>query len=414
MLTPQEIKDRVSILKKVDLFSDIPDLILEEISIKLIEISLKKEEIVFRKGDLGESMYIIIHGSVRVHVGDHVLTRMKKGKVFGEYALFDSETRSASITSEEPTQLFKLKRDDFKDLLASNIDVLKGVLKLVLKRIREMNELEQKLARSYLEIQKQKNEIEAQNRSISQQKKELETKNSELIKLNDEKHHLINVLAHDLRNPLTSSLCLADLFQSQPENLSKDQIKSIEVIDNSIRKINTIVNQILDINEIETKNILLKPEPINLALILNEIVDNFHYALAQKQITIHSNLADLHAKLDRNYAILVFENLFSNAIKFSPNDKNIYVNLYEKDQKIRVEIIDEGPGISEQDIKKLFGRYQRQVTISSSVENPETIGLSIVKKYVDAQNGKVWCESEPGKGATLIIEFPIFQEKPIC
>ena len=413
MLTPQEIKDRVSTLKKVDLFSDIPKPVLEEISIKLIEISLKKEEIVFRKGDVGESMYIINHGSVRVHVGDHVLTRMKKGKVFGEYALFDSETRSASITSEEPTQLFKLKRDDFQDLLASNIGVLKGVLKLVLKRIREMNELEQKLARSYLEIQKQKNEIEAQNRSISQQKKELETKNSELIKLNDEKHHLINVLAHDLRNPLTSSLCLADLFQSQPENLSKDQIKSIEVIDNSIRKINTIVNQILDINEIESKNILLKPEPINLALILNEIVDNYRYALAQKQITIHSNLADLHAKLDRNYAILVFENLFSNAIKFSPNDKNIYVNLYEKDQKIRVEIIDEGPGISEQDIKKLFGRYQRQVTISSSGENPETIGLSIVKKYVDAQNGKVWCKSEPGKGATLIVEFPRFQEKAI-
>jgi len=382
---------------------------LEEISEKLFEITLKKQEIVFKKGDVGESMYIIIDGSVRVHVGDHVLTRMNKGQVFGEYALFDSETRSASITAEEPTHLFELKQDDFQDLLAANIGVLKGVLKLVLKRIREMNELEQKLARSYLKIQKQKNEIEAQNQSISLQKKELEDKNSELLKLNDEKHHLINVLAHDLRNPLTSSLCLADLFQTQPENLSKDQVKSMEVIDNSIRKINTIVNQILDINEIESKNILLKPEPVNLALILREIVDNYRYALAQKQITIHTNLEDLHAKLDRNYVILVFENLLSNAIKFSPVDKNIHVNLFKKDQSIRVEIIDEGPGISEQDIKKLFGRYQSQTTISTATDNPESIGLSIVKKYVDAQNGKVWCKSEPGKGATLIVEFPIYQ-----
>jgi len=114
---------------------------------------------------------------------------------------------------------------------------------------------------------------------------------------------------------------------------------------------------------------------------------------------------NLHANVDRNYVVLVFENLLSNAIKFSPEGKNIYVNLYEKKGKVRIEIMDEGPGISEQDIQKLFGKYQREASQPSGEVKQESIGLSIVKKYVEAQNGKVWCVSEPGKGATLIVEF---------
>jgi len=408
-LNPQQLEERIEILQNVEFLKGIPVGVLKNLATVLQDVALKKQEIVFRKGDIGESMYIIIEGSVRIHDGDHVLTRMRSGKVFGEYALFDSEKRSASITAEEPTLLFKLNRKDFEELIGSNVYVLRGVLNLVLKRIREMNELERKLAQSYLKIQKQKNEIEEQNRNISFQKKELEDTNMELGKLNDEKHHLINVLAHDLRNPLTSSLCLADLFQSYPQNLSKDQIKSIEVIDSSIRKINTIVNQILDINEIETKNILLKAQPTNLALILKEIVDNYKYALAQKKIRIHEELDELYSIVDENYVTLIFENLLSNAIKFSPENKNIYIKLFEKDNRARIEIIDEGQGISEQDIKKLFGKYQKQVSMSYSDEPNEGIGLSIVKKYVDAQNGKVWCKSEPGKGATLIVEFDIYR-----
>ena len=403
----ETINNRLNLLRNVDVFRDTPEEVLIAIARVLKEIVVLKEEIVFRKGDVGHSMFIIVEGTVRVHVGNHVLTRLNSGSVFGEYALYDRELRSASITAETKTDLLELGHQDFAELMVQNIDLMKGVLKMVLKRIREMNELEQKLAKSYLEIQKQKSEIESQHKNIHQQKVELEKKNRELIKLNDEKHHLINVLAHDLRNPLTSSLCLTDLFISQPESLSKDQGKSIEIIDNSLRRINNIINQILDINEIETKNISLKPEKTNLAILLHEIHELYQYGIAQKNIRLTLDTENLFANVDPNYAKLIYENLLSNAIKFSQTGKKIIVRLFKKDEMARVEIVDEGPGISDHDINKLFGKYQKQVSNDNNLSGSERIGLSIVRKYVEAMNGKVWCISEPGKGATLIVEFRI-------
>ncbi|MDD5507787.1 MAG: ATP-binding protein [Bacteroidales bacterium] len=406
-LEPDQLALRLRVLKQVDVFRDLPEETLAEICRVMVEEQKAKEEVVFRKGDEGNAMYIIVSGSVRVHVGDHVLTRLGTGKVFGEYALLDSLERSASITSEEVTHLYRLDRKEFSKLMKSSIRVMQGVIKLVLKRIREMNELERKLAQSYLKIQKQNREIELQNKNIHHQKHELEKKNEELLRLNEEKSHLIDVLAHDLRNPLTSSLCLADLLKSHAENLSRDQVKSVEVIENSLRRINRIINQIVDINEIATPNIALKPQRINLAVILRDAVSLYANAVAHKNIHLTLQAEDLYSIVDPNYASLIIENLLSNAIKFSPAGKNINLKLYPSNGMARIEIEDQGPGISKQDILKLFGKYQKQSETTVREEKQEALGLSIVMKYVRAMNGNVWCTSEEGKGSTLFVEFAI-------
>jgi signal transduction histidine kinase len=404
-----QLEKRINILKEIEVFRDTPEDILREIAEILTEHTIKKQEIIFRKGDEGHSMYIIVSGTVRVHVGDHVLTRLGKGRVFGEYALFDRESRSASITAEEETHLFELEQSDFTKLMAPNIHMVKGVVKHVVRRIREMNELERKLAHSYIKIQKQNEEIERQNHSIIEQKMELEKANEQLQQLNEEKRHLINVLAQDLRNPLTSSLCLSDLFRSQNSNLTMDQIKSIEVIHNSIHRMNRIINQVLDINEIDSKSISLKPEIFNLAVLIEEIRETYTYAVAQKNIRLHLETSDLYVNLDRNYTSLIIENILSNAIKFSPHDKNIYLKLVHKDDRAIIEIMDEGPGIGEQDIKKLFGKYQKQAYHGEDIPETDGMGLSIVMKYVEAMRGKIWCDSKPGRGATIGVEFKMYQ-----
>lgn len=397
---------KLMFMQQVDVFKDLPEDTLTRIC-KLMEEERKtKQEVVFRKGDEGKAMYVIASGSVRVHVGDHVLARLSQGKVFGEFALLDSSPRSASITSEEQTLLYRLDRSEFTRLMESDIKVMYGVIRLVLNRIRDMNELERKLAQSYLKIQKQNKEIDLHNQNIKLQQRELETKNEELSRLNEEKFHLINVLAHDLRNPLTSSLCLADLLKSQSENLTRDQVKSVELIDNSLRRINRIIDQIVDINEIETRSMAFRPQKVNLAVILKEITELYAYAVAQKDITLITETSDLCSVVDPNYASLIVENLLSNAIKFSPAGKQIWIRLYQNDDRARIEIRDEGPGINEQDRMKLYGKYQTQKA-NVPGEEAESPGLSIVVKYVMVMNGKVWCTSEAGKGSTLFVEFPL-------
>jgi signal transduction histidine kinase len=102
----------------------------------------------------------------------------------------------------------------------------------------------------------------------------------------------------------------------------------------------------------------------------------------------------------------VLDNLISNAVKYSPLGKRILVRVVNTDRAVRIEIQDEGPGLSEDDKSKLFGKFARLSARPTGGEYSTGLGLSIVKKMVEAMNGKVWCESELGKGATFIVELP--------
>jgi signal transduction histidine kinase len=110
--------------------------------------------------------------------------------------------------------------------------------------------------------------------------------------------------------------------------------------------------------------------------------------------------------VDRGFVSEVFENLLSNAVKYSPLGKKVSVRMSEREDKNRIEFVDEGQGINEKDMKKLFGKYHKLTARPTAGEDSTGLGLSIVKKYVETQNGNVWCESEEGKGARFIIEFP--------
>ena len=393
------IEDRITILKKVKIFSETEDEVLMEIASVLTELRVRSGQNIFKKGEEGDAMYIIKEGSVRVHDGNHVLSRLVSGQVFGEFALFDKELRSASITAEEPTVLLELDRDDFYKVMAEKVEVTKGVLRKVIKRIREMNELESKLARSYLKIRKQKNEIETQHQNILEQKSKLEKSNKQLIKLNEEKNRLISVVSHGLRNPLTSSLCVIDLLQQDADNLTDEQQEYFRLIHNSLRRINSMINQILDIDIIELQRSKLKTEKVNLSEILRQIEESFKYTLAIKKLNIDIKLQNLYVDVDRNFVYIILDNLLSNAIKFSPPDKNIYIDLFESEGKARIEISDEGPGISQEALQTLFDKPQ--------VHGRQTdkTGLSIVKKYVKAMNGEIFCNTKAGKGTTFVVEF---------
>ena len=110
-------------------------------------------------------------------------------------------------------------------------------------------------------------------------------------------------------------------------------------------------------------------------------------------------------RADANYIDQVIENLLSNAIKFSPSNKNIYIHVSVTDTNALCEIRDEGPGLSEDDKKKLFSKYQKLSAKPTGNETSTGLGLSIVKKFVEAMNGEIWCESEIEKGASFFVKF---------
>ena len=261
-------------------------------------------------------------------------------------------------------------------------------------------------AQIFQKIELQAKWLQKANNNINLQKEEILNKNSELTELNNEKNHLIGIIAHDLKNPLTSTLTIAEYLKAQIKNSNHpEDIKNIDYMLDALNRMNKMITRILDVKMIESKSINLQLEKINLSKLFDIVNNNFKEKLEQKHIKLHFDPADTYVNVDPEYMTQVYENLISNAIKFSPSNKEIWVKVWEDGDKVKTMVKDEGPGISTEDQKRMFGKFQILSAKPTAGERSTGLGLSIVKKYVEAMEGKVWCESEIGQGSNFIIEM---------
>src|SRR5262249_51342508 len=169
-----------------------------------------------------------------------------------------------------------------------------------------------------------------------------------------------------------------------------------------------MVQQLLDANRIERGEMKLTPAPTDLSALVRSVVEGYRpRAQAKHQaLVLQGDGAACPAVVDSQVTVQVLENLVSNAVKYSPPGKTISVRLKKESGATRCEVRDEGPGLSADDPKKLFGKSARLSAKPTGGEHSTGLGLSIVKKMVEAMGGRVWCESELGKGATFIVELP--------
>lgn len=139
------IIERVLILKSLSIFEETPEPLLVEVASILEELELESESTIFRKGETGNCLYIIYKGQVRIHSNDHTLAILSENDFFGELSLLDTETRSASATTISESLLLKLDQEPFFDLMSNRVEVAKGILRVLCKRLRVQNELNAEL-----------------------------------------------------------------------------------------------------------------------------------------------------------------------------------------------------------------------------------------------------------------------------
>jgi HEAT repeat protein len=132
--------ERVIVLKSVEMFQGASEQVLADIAAILEEVELEPGEVVFEKGDFGDSLYVIVEGRVRVLDGGRELGQLGERDIFGELALLDPEPRSARVVAVEPSKLFRLDREAFSELMAANIEIVRGVLHVLCERLRQRNE----------------------------------------------------------------------------------------------------------------------------------------------------------------------------------------------------------------------------------------------------------------------------------
>lgn len=239
---------------------------------------------------------------------------------------------------------------------------------------------------------------------VSQQKVNEET-NKQLRALNEEKNNLIQVLAHDLRSPLSNILGGAQIIESG-EKLSDDGKKLLGFILQSSEKMRAMIDKILDVDAIETGKHNLKLEPLSLNEIIATVLKDNTSRAASKKIKLTSRLEDnMKVNADKIYLIQVMDNLISNAIKYSTVDSKVEIAAVYDNDMIQISVSDEGPGLTEEDKEKLFEKYQHLSAKPTQGETSIGLGLSIVKIFTERMGGEISYETELGKGTTFHVKL---------
>lgn len=252
--------------------------------------------------------------------------------------------------------------------------------------------------------------VESQMDELREKNRQLEDALKELQRIDGEKNTLLGIVAHDLKNPLSGMAGHIQLLLDEPDLRRDERDESLRTLQNGVTGMTELVKRLLNSNAIERGEIAMNPEPVNLADLCCLVARNYALRLVKKNqqlaVEVYSNYPV--AWCDRALAHQVVDNLYSNALKFSPSGKPIRVRVKDDSASggVRFEVQDEGPGVNAEEMPRLFQKFTRLSARPTAGEDSTGLGLSIVRALVERMNGRIWCESEPGKGATFFVQLP--------
>lgn len=285
----------------------------------------------------------------------------------------------------------------------------RALLTIVDERTSHIRSQNEEILRQQAVLEEQSRDIEIANGEIQERNAQLHATNLHLKELDETKNEVIRIVAHDLKNPLSGIILASSTVERYAERMSPSELaaqaRKIRLVG---ARMSAIITDLLDTDALDSGKMSLTMEVRPLAPLVRAAVDEMRSQAEQKSIELVYDDGDNHhyAVLDERIFRQVIDNLISNAIKYSPSNTQTIVRVTVEGQNVRVEVQDEGPGISQEDMQKLFGKFARLSARPTGGENSTGLGLSIVKRLVEAMNGKVWCESEMGKGSTFIVELP--------
>lgn len=320
---------------------------------------------------------------------------------------------------------YRLKVRSEEQLRRINADIQRqqSLLEEQSRRIEEMNtELQENNARLWdtnVELDTANTELHSYIEELSRINAELDARNETLSEMHREKNEFLGIVAHDLKNPLVAIRLTSEMLQRFAERMpDSEKMERLKHISGIVDRMIVIINNLLDINALETGILAVSSTTVNISDAIATLEREYKERAALKSIWLESRLPAaglVFAQADQTMLFTVLENLLSNALKFSPSNTTVTLSSHvttatttdgSNAQVCRIMVHDEGPGLSEADKTKLFGKFTRLSARPTNGEHSTGLGLSIVKKMVEAMHGRVWCESELGQGATFIVELP--------
>ena len=222
------------------------------------------------------------------------------------------------------------------------------------------------------------------------------------------KDDFMSSASHDLKTPLTSIQMAAYMLRRFGADNPDRFEQYLTNIENSVEQMTTLITNLLDLAKLETGRAIDR-QPVPFTPFLQEIVDGFDLIAQEKQMEIHFHASDtaITVNCDAVQVRRVMNNLISNAIKYSPPERQIDIEVQKQDEEVVVAVTDQGFGIPAEDIPKLFTRFFRVDQDAHSAAEGSGLGLAIVKTVIEQHGGQVWVESELDQGSTFFFCLPI-------
>ncbi len=244
---------------------------------------------------------------------------------------------------------------------------------------------------------------------VKERTAELARANEELVRLNKMKSDFVSAVSHELRTPLTSIKGYTSLVRAGKLGVvNKEQSDRLEKINRHTDYLSNLISDLLDIARIESGRVGMEIRKVNLSRLADSIVDLLGPQLKEKslnlKVEIPAKLPDLQVDESRIQRVLI--NLLSNAIRFTPSEGIITLRAKPEAQALQIDVIDAGLGIAPPDIPRLFTEFFRADNPINRERKGTGLGLTLVKRIVEAHGGKIWVSSQVGKGSTFSFTIP--------
>ncbi|MDH7605411.1 MAG: PAS domain-containing sensor histidine kinase [Melioribacter sp.] len=245
-------------------------------------------------------------------------------------------------------------------------------------------------------------------RKLEENNLQLQKQIEELTQDKSSKEKFISVIAHDLKSPFQGLLGIFDIISETFDELTTDELKKyLGYAKTSVKNLYNLIEGLLQWSRFALGTVQFNPTKCNLYQEMVNVINLNKNALENKKLTVINYLKEnLEAFADETMVNAIFNNLLSNAIKYSKRGGTIVIDAERHENYIQVSIADQGVGMDKDIQEKLFKLGEQITTHGTENETGTGLGLILCKEMVELNSGKIWFESEPGKGSTFYITLP--------